>query len=92
MFVGILTPLPAQASDRESEEKVEISIHVRLPSSLEPDSPLVVNDLWTILPLYSHHLEGLSESVRFHRLYLTTTESDISVNPVRLCLLSTITL
>ena len=62
---------------------LEINIHLRLPASLESDSPLVVGYLWTILPLYSHHFEGLSESVRFRSLYLTSTEGDIIMNPVR---------
>ncbi|KAM5537174.1 hypothetical protein V8D89_009107 [Ganoderma adspersum] len=68
-------------SDKELGEKAETNIHLRLPASLEPDSPLVIGDLWTILPHYSHHFEGLPESVRFRRLYLTTIESDINVDP-----------
>ncbi|PIL35385.1 hypothetical protein GSI_02111 [Ganoderma sinense ZZ0214-1] len=71
----------AITSDKELDRKAEINIHLRLPASLEPDSPLVINDLWTILPFYSHRFEGLSQLVRFRRLSLMTRESDITVDP-----------
>ncbi|KAI0740773.1 hypothetical protein C8Q76DRAFT_791175 [Earliella scabrosa] len=77
--LGIFTP--RWRHPRDSEHAIKFHVHLRLPT-VPSNSILKISSLRTDLPIYTHHLPELANSVYFQNLQLQSKNAPVTVDSV----------